>query len=146
MMELYKMEIFFVSSDKTQAAFDEYFAEMPWQALPYEKRAEKSSLSDAFGVSGIPAFVVLNNDGTLITTDGRSKVMQDPKAENLPLGWLPQPFNDVNGDPSDLNSETCLIALGDDEAMTAAVKGVAEECYAQAGKDISAMPYRFFEG
>jgi len=141
-----KMEIFFVSSDRDQASFDEYFAEMPWEALPYEKREEKNFLSDAFGVSGIPAFVVLNNDGTLITTDGRSKVMQDSKGENLPLGWLPQPFNDVNDDPSDLNSETCVIALGGDEAMTAAVKIVAEEYYAQAGKDIDAMPFRFFKG
>jgi len=141
-----KMEIFFVSSDRDQASFDEYFAEMPWQALPYEKRAEKTLLSETFGVSGIPAFVVLNNDGTLITTDGRSKVAQDPKGENLPLGWLPQPFNDVNDDPSDLNGETCLIALGGDGAITAAVKTVAEEYYAQAGKDIDAMSFRFFKG
>jgi len=141
-----KMEIFFVSSDRDQASFDEYFAEMPWQALPYEKREEKTLLSDAFGVRGIPAFVVLNNDGTLITTDGRSRIAQDPKGENLPLGWLPQPFNDVNDDPSDLNEETCVIALGGDELMTAAVRTVAEEYYAQAGKDIEAMPYRFFKG
>jgi thiol-disulfide isomerase/thioredoxin len=141
-----KMEIFFVSSDKDQASFDAYFAEMPWHALPYDKRAEKTFLSDAFGVSGIPAFVVLNNDGTLITTEGRSKVAQDPKGENLPLVWLPQPFLDVNDDPSDLNGETCVVALGSDEAMTAAVKTVAEEYYAQAEKDINAMPFRFFKG
>merc|ERR1719440_1325545 len=141
-----KMEIFFVSSDRDQASFDEYFAEMPWQALPYEKRSEKTLFSETFGVSGIPAFVVLNNDGTLITTDGRSKVAQDPKGENLPLGWIPQPFNDVNDDPSDLNGETCVIALGGDEALTAAVRIVAEEYYAQAGKNIEAMPYRFFKG
>merc|ERR1719210_2177175 len=71
--------------------------------------------------------------------------MSDPKGENLPDGWLPQPFN-VNDDPSDLNEETCVIALGDDEAMRAAVKTVAEEYYAQAGKDIGAMPFRFFSG
>jgi len=141
-----KMEIFFVSSDRDQKAFDEYFAEMPWQALPFEKRAEKNTLSDMFGVSGIPSFVVLNSDGTVITTDGRSKVMNDPDGEKLPLGWLPQPFNDVNDDPSDLNEETCLIALGDDEAMHAAVKAVAEEHYTAAGKDIDAMPFRFFSG
>merc|ERR1719321_2088739 len=129
-----------------EPSFDEYFAEMPWQALPYEKRAEKTFLSDTFGVQGIPAFVVLNNDGTLITTDGRSKIAEDPKGENLPAGWLPQPFNDCNDDPSDLNGETCLIALGGDEAMAAAVKAVAEEYHAQAGKDIDAMPFRFFKG
>merc|ERR1719265_1756932 len=140
------MEIFFVSSDRDKETFDKYFAEMPWKALPFEKRQEKETLSQAFGVSGIPALVVLNNDGTLITTEGRSKVVDDPKGENLPLGWLPQPFNDVNDDPSDLNGKTCLIALGGDEAMIAAVKSVAEEYFAQAGKDIDAMPFRFFKG
>jgi len=141
-----KMEIFFVSSDRDQKSFDEYFAEMPWQALPFEKREEKSTLSDLFGVQGIPSFVVLNNDGTVITTDGRSKVMGDPKGENLPHGWLPQPFNDVNDDPSDLNEEACVIALGGDKAMCNAVRSVAEEYYGQAGKDIGEMPFRFFSG
>lgn len=141
-----KMEIFFVSSDRDQKSFDEYFAEMPWQALPFEKREEKGTLSDMFGVEGIPSFVVLNSDGTIITTDGRTKVMNDPKGESLPHGWLPQPFNDVNEDPSDLNEEVCLIALGSEDAMCSAVKTVAEEYYTQAGKDIVEMPFRFFSG
>merc|ERR1712187_756508 len=106
---------------------------------------EKGTLSDMFGVEGIPSFVVLNNDGTMITTDGRTKLMTDPKGETLPHGWLPQPFNDVNEDPSDLNEETCLLALGDDETMHAAVKSVAEEYHLAAGKDIDAMPFRFFK-
>lgn len=141
-----KMEIFFVSSDRDQKAFDEYFAEMPWQALPFEKREEKATLSEMFGVQGIPSFVVINNDGTVITTEGRSKVMSDPKGESLPHGWLPQPFNDVNDDPSDLNKEACVIALGGDEAMYSALEIVAEEYYKQAGKDIAEMPFRFFSG
>jgi nucleoredoxin len=141
-----KMEIFFVSSDRDQKSFDEYFAEMPWQALPYEKREEKTKLSEAFGVQGIPSFVVLNNDGTVITTEGRGKIMADPKGETLPQGWLPQPFNDVNDDPSDLNEETCLVAFGGESAMCAAVKTVAEEYHEKAGKDVSAMPIRFFSG
>jgi len=139
-----KMEIFFASSDRDQAAFDEYFKEMPWQALPYEKRKEKEELSDMFGVQGIPAFVVLNSDGTLITTDGRSQVMKDQKGEGLPEGWLPQPFNDINDDPSEVNEQTCIIAVGSDEAMCAAVKTVAEEHYTKAGKDVAQMEFRFF--
>merc|ERR1712038_393423 len=112
---------------------------MPWQALPYEKREEKGTLSDMFGVSGIPSFVVLNNDGTVITTDGRSKVMSDPKGENLPNGWLPQPFNDVNDDPSDLNKEACVLALGGKASMAEAVKAVAQEYYEKAGKELDEM-------
>jgi nucleoredoxin len=141
-----KMEIFFVSSDKDQKSFDEYFAEMPWQTLSYEKRSEKEVLSNLFQVQGIPSFVVLNNDGTVITTDGRSKVTNDPKGEQLPDGWRPQPFNNANDDPSDLNGETCVIALGDNDAMTKALEAVAKEHYAQAGNDVAAMKFRFFSG
>jgi nucleoredoxin len=141
-----KMEIFFLSSDRDQKAFDEYFAEMPWQAFPFEKRQEKDKLSKLFDVSGIPAFVVLNNDGTVITTEGRSKVMSDSKGDNFPAAWLPQPFNDVNDDPSDLNEEVCLIALGAEESMCAAVKAIAEEYFRAAGDEVGEMPFRFFSG
>merc|ERR1712129_207474 len=122
-----------------------YHGEMPWPALPYAKRKEKDLLSKACGVEGIPSFAILNPDGTVITTDGRSKVEKDPKGENFPAGWLPQPFNDVNDDPSDLNEERCVLALGGEAAMVAAVKAVAEEQYQIAGKNIEKMAMRFFE-
>jgi len=139
-----KMEIVFVSSDRDENAFKEYFGEMPWLALPYERRKEKELLSDTFGVQGIPSFVVLNPDGTLLTTEGRAKLTSDPKGENLPEGWLPQPFNDVNEDPSALNEEQCVIMLGAAASACEAVKHVANEYYCAAGKDIEAMPMRFF--
>merc|ERR1712178_64898 len=141
-----KMEIIFVSSDKDEKSFDEYFKEMPWLAMPYAKRTEKELLSDTFGVRGIPSFVVLRPDGTVVSTDGRSKVMSDPRGENLPDGWLPQPFNDVNDDPSPLNEEQCLILLGGTSESEAAVRAVAEEYYTKAGKDVESMPIRFFSG
>jgi len=141
-----KMEIIFISSDRDQASFDDYFKEMPWLALDYSKREEKAALSEAMGVEGIPTFAVINPDGTVVTTDGKSKVGQDPKAETFPEGWLPQPFNDVNDDPSPLNEEKCVIACGDVEIANAAVKSVALEHYEKAGKDVDAMPIRFFKG
>jgi len=78
------MEIVFVSSDRDEAAFDEYFNEMPWLALPYAKRDEKATLSDLCGVEGIPTLAVINPDGTIVTTDGTSKIAADPKAEHDP--------------------------------------------------------------
>jgi len=140
-----KMEIIFVSSDKDEASFKEYFAEMPWKALPFANREAKDKLSKAMGVEGIPSFAVINPDGTVVTTDGRSKVEKDPKGDNFPEGWLPQPFNDVNDDPSPLNEETCVIAMGSDPAMVDAVRTVASEYHAAAGKNIDDMPMRFFE-
>jgi len=141
-----KMEIIFVSSDRDEGAFNSYFADMPWLALPYEKRDAKETLSTACGVEGIPTFAVINPDGSVITTDGRSKVTADPKGETFPQGWLPSPFNDVNDDPGPLNEEQCLIMLGSDAASHAAVKAVAEEHYDKAGKDVEAMEVRFFSG
>jgi len=140
-----KMEIIFVSSDKGPSEFEAYFNEMPWLALPFEKREEKAALSDAFGVSGIPTFVVINPDGTTITTDGRSKVESDPTGNDFPDGWLPQPFNDVNDDPSDLNEQRCVISLGGSEAAHEAVKAVAAEYHAKAGGVVDGMPLRFFK-
>jgi nucleoredoxin len=141
-----KMEIIFVSSDRDEASFNDYFKEMPWLALPYCKREAKEILSDACGVQGIPFFAVINPDGTIITTDGRSKVTSDPKAESFPDGWLPQPFNDVNDDPSALNDEQCVIMLGGSADCEAALKSVAEESYKKAGRDMDSMSLRFYSG
>lgn len=47
-----KFEIVFASSDRDEAAFDEYFGEMPWLALPYDDagKASKAALSKKFKV------------------------------------------------------------------------------------------------
>ena len=36
-----KFEIIFASSDRDEAAFDEYFGEMPWLAIPFSERQQK---------------------------------------------------------------------------------------------------------
>lgn len=38
-----KFEIVFVSSDRDEGSFKEYYEEMPWLALPYDRREEKVS-------------------------------------------------------------------------------------------------------
>ncbi len=61
----------FVSSDKNQTAFDEYFGEMKgFHALQYSNRDLKGELSDKFGVKGIPTLVFVDADGTLLNKDG----------------------------------------------------------------------------
>lgn len=78
------VEVVFVSSDQNESAFKSYYKEMPWLALPYSARSIKNRLSEKFGVKGIPTLVLLGSDGTLITTDGRGRVMSDPKGN-----WVP---------------------------------------------------------
>jgi len=46
-----KLEIVFVSSDEDEAQWAEYFAEMPWLALPFVDRDRKVSLQEYDGNS-----------------------------------------------------------------------------------------------
>ena len=46
------LEIIFISSDRSQDFFDEYFGSMPWLAVPYEDKRVKD-LSKYFGVEGV---------------------------------------------------------------------------------------------
>lgn len=89
-------EIVFVSSDRDQAAFDEYRNEQPWLALPYSNRKAKNELSKKFKVSGIPSFVILDPEGNTVTTDGRSAISSDPTGAKFP--WVPPTVREALGD------------------------------------------------
>lgn len=55
------IEIVFVSSDRNQEEFDEYYGAMPWLAMPIEGSAEmKIKLSQQLGVTGIPTIAVFD--------------------------------------------------------------------------------------
>lgn len=140
-----KMEIVFVSSDRDQESFDSYFAEQPWKALSFDQRGKKEALNDIFDVEGIPTFVVVDGEGNIITKDGRSQVSKDHTGATFPEGWLPQPINDCNDDPSDLNSEVCFLLLDPTESSTDAITSVAKKHKESVGS-VNAMKYRFFTG
>jgi nucleoredoxin len=67
-------EIVFISSDRSDEAFNEYFNEMPWCALSFKERELKSNLSDVYEVQGIPTLILLSGKGEMITMDGRAAV------------------------------------------------------------------------
>lgn len=68
------LEIVFVSSDRSEAQFDEYFKTMPWLALPFNDRQTKEELGDQFQVSGIPTLLVFDDQGKLVSDDARDIV------------------------------------------------------------------------
>merc|ERR1712093_616933 len=68
-------------------------------------------------------------------------VGKDSKGDALPDGWKPQPFCDANDDPSALNDNTCVIALGGDQA---GVEEVAKGYHTAAGNEVERMKYRFY--
>lgn len=63
-------EVIFVSSDRDQFSFDDYFVSMPWLALPFGDE-RKAFLQRKFKVKGIPAVVAIGPSGKTLTTHAR---------------------------------------------------------------------------
>merc|ERR1712205_97077 len=105
-----EFEVVFVSSDRDQASFDEYYASMPWLAIPHGDDRKKH-LSKLFEVEGIPTLVIIGPDGKTITTEGTSAVGADAAGAEFP--WKPKPVEDLNANPGHLNDEPCLCLLMD---------------------------------
>ena len=99
--ELYKkltgqgknFEIVFISSDRSQDDFDEYFGEMPWKALPFSDRDRKAALSKKYKVQGIPSLIILNPDGSTLNAKGTEAVRADKNGINFP--WRPKSLFDI---------------------------------------------------
>ncbi|XP_044539370.1 nucleoredoxin-like, partial [Gracilinanus agilis] len=47
-----KFEIIFVSADRSEDSFKQYFSEMPWLAVPYTDEARRSRLNRLYGIQG----------------------------------------------------------------------------------------------
>ena len=91
------LEIVFVSSDREESAFAEYYGEQPWLALPYADRKTKNALSKKYKVQGIPALVIVDaKTGELISKDGRGAVTEDPAGAKFP--WKPPSVWECLGD------------------------------------------------
>ena len=65
--------IIFVSSDRTETEFNEYYRDMSFYALPFREYAIKTHLSDVYGVRGIPSLVLLDGDGKLVKKNVRGR-------------------------------------------------------------------------
>jgi thiol-disulfide isomerase/thioredoxin len=102
----HRFEVVFVSNDRAQQGFEQYWAEMPWLAVPFEDSRRRQQLGQLFGVRGIPTLVLFGADGRLITKEGVELVSKDPRGEQYP--WRapggqaeaePEDNTDENGDP-----------------------------------------------
>ena len=81
-----EFEVVFVSSDRDEGSFSEYYGEMPWLVLPFADRARKAALSGKYKVQGIPTLVLVNQAGEVITTKGTEGLRGDKSgAGSLPI-------------------------------------------------------------
>ena len=85
----------FVSNDHDAAQYMEYAKNMPWLSLPYCNSDAKAALSRRFKVDGIPSLVILDEEGGLITVDGRDAVGDDPAG----FPWRPKPLLELLAGP-----------------------------------------------
>jgi len=116
-------EIVFVSSDKEAGQFQEYFEEQPWLALDYADRKTKEQLSSCFGVRGIPSFVIIDKDGSVITKEGREAVSADPTGVDFP--WYPKPVKNLAAGPGGINETPTIVAFC--ETSDAKTKKIVED-------------------
>jgi len=143
-------EVIFASSDRDESSFKEYFAEMPWLALPYADRERKEKLSKVFGVSGIPSLHIIEHDGAVINNSGRGAVGGDPSGVDFP--WHPKPVNDLSAGPEGINETASVIVLmegvdaGKQAEVTAAMTAVAAPMFEEAKKKKEEAPFCFFTG
>lgn len=98
--ELFPMhgfEIVFVSSDRSDQEFHQYYASMPWAAVPYDtNRVLQQQISMRYGIRGIPGLVILDSmSGQIVASveQSRSEVMQacqrgDEGIEAMFQSWL----------------------------------------------------------
>lgn len=130
------LEVIFISSDRDEAAFADYFKEMPWLAMDFAQRELKSDISDAFGVEGIPSLVILDTELNVINKEGRAAVSSDPEGKELP--WFPKPVGNLKGGPGNINEIPLVIAFcegssaEEQKGIEAVLTPFGEECMKKA--------------
>nr|1OC9_A Chain A, TRYPAREDOXIN II [Crithidia fasciculata] len=78
-------EVMLISWDESAEDFKDYYAKMPWLALPFEDRKGMEFLTTGFDVKSIPTLVGVEADsGNIITTQARTMVVKDPEAKDFP--------------------------------------------------------------
>jgi len=63
-------EVVFVSRDKDDETFKNYFSKMPWLAIPFSDSETRNRLKELCHVKGIPHLALLDDTGKVVTEDG----------------------------------------------------------------------------
>ncbi|CAB3411267.1 unnamed protein product [Caenorhabditis bovis] len=83
-----ELEIIFVSMDRSETDLKSYMREChgDWYHIPFGS-ADIKKLSQAYGVSGIPALIIVKENGEVITKNGRDDVTSGSKPKAVVAKW-----------------------------------------------------------
>ena len=76
-----QIEIIFISFDRDEKSYKEYYDSMPWLSFPF-KSEKKEVFAKDFSIKGIPALLIFDKDGKLIDYDGRMSVQNNFKGDS----------------------------------------------------------------
>ena len=72
------LEVVFMSGDKTQEIFEEYYSEMPWIAFPRGLKQLAGKIAKRFEVRGVPRLIMLRaSDGKCLSKHCNDKVEKE---------------------------------------------------------------------
>jgi nucleoredoxin len=95
-----RFEVVFVSSDRSaedeQAYMKDY--DMEWPAISFDSPL-RQELGAKYGIRGIPSLIIIDDQGNLITEDGRSEISgSDSDARKALREWRRTAGKDDGGD------------------------------------------------
>lgn len=67
-----RLEIIFVSLDRSESDFMGYFSNMPWIAMQYS--GPRDAISQQFGINSIPSLLLVSNEGEVKGKNCRTEV------------------------------------------------------------------------
>ncbi|ESO89073.1 hypothetical protein LOTGIDRAFT_183025 [Lottia gigantea] len=80
-----KLEIIFISSDRSAEEFKNYFDSMPWLAIDISETDITKQIKEKYGIRGIPNFTLLDGEtGETIHQNARNEVTSDTEGKNFP--------------------------------------------------------------
>jgi nucleoredoxin len=95
-----KFEVVFVSSDRSGEDQQGYMKDydMEWPAIPFDSPL-RQELGAKYGIRGIPSLIIIDDQGNLITKDGRSEMSgSDSNARKALREWRRAAGKDDDGD------------------------------------------------
>jgi Thioredoxin-like len=100
------LEIIYISADRSLIEFKDCYATMPFLAMPAGTTSIKNDLTKALKIIEMPALVILDDEGSIVTVQGAQKIMELEKgnveqANQLVDRWKktrPIPISEVKMD------------------------------------------------